>query len=876
VHPKFQVVVQHIVCTRSIDADLGLPDPNLPPRYIREKLRAELDAHADKIRALQRAEMKTSNPTVVEQFRAQIKQEKSAMRRKEKRIGIRVSKFQNLKPEENYVKHESGEPARYKRMSILNDISVLQRSKQAAPPKPAPVAKPARVQETVTPTEVLTRFEQRFPRLFGKVEAGKKKHKKPAAAEPPKKKQNVGPRLPAVGNGKHKDFYELRETWETSTNRTQFGSKTTAHQPPASVASPSAASLADGGDSSEDSDGEYWTDDDDDDGKAAGGGKHSKLVKTAQQQHQEQQEHLKQEQKAIAGKEYLQSCQRLQMLAEPLALADRAHDGVLDLSHYALTQKKLDTLEPAFKHLPKARVLNLKGNRLHDGHLSGSRAALGGGGSKEQQQRLQREGGPPLGEVGDGKLEDSEDEDESKLARISSKRSKSGALGRLFEALGDTVETLILDNNCIGLQGVRQLCRVFSRESCMLTAITMSRQGAPGAASASSASSRGLCARSIVLLCEGLGALNQGRGQLKALNLSENLLVAAGQHQEGDGGEEEKGEAASGGGGALGAIARLVEGDGGRRLTSLNLSGCGIRGGASSAALFQGLLQCAKKGVGIVQLDLSENNFGSRWSGEIALLNATALEGVALPTAADTDESEGKVGGMGKALEDEEDSEEQMLLGDVGWLASYLSQDDRLRRLNLSNNRIGRTDVAILGKALCSNHTLLGLRFDGNEGTVDAKGFLCPFGEDGSGGSQPQCVHEWMCQLLTTANANSVPKPIPLEEGANDDDNAQAAPPAPAAPPGETKDGVSYSVLLDPHRKFRVGAGLVAKANQVCDPRYFKGEWRFLLDFGRSRAERVGYSLHVTHCVAVFAGTRIAASNNGDIKHDDDDKIHCG
>jgi hypothetical protein len=213
----------------------------------------------------------------------------------------------------------------------------------------------------------------------------------------------------------------------------------------------------------------------------------------------------------------------------------------------------------------------------------------------------------------------------------------------------------------------------------------------------------------------------------------------------------------------------------------------------------------------------SDNFLGGRWSGEIALLNATALEGVALPisTAVAVDEGAGRSGGGGG--DDEGDSEEPMLAKDVGWLAKYIRKDDRLRRLNLSNNRINTEGVTILAKALRSNHTILGLRFDGNEGVLDAKGFLHPFGEEGSDGPPPHSVHEWMVQVLTTANANSKPKPVLVDQDAEGEEGVQAAA-APTVPtgPGETKDGVAYSIVLEAHQSYRVGAGLAAKSNQVC------------------------------------------------------------
>jgi hypothetical protein len=579
--------VQHIKMECTVHSSSVEIDEDNPPRYIREKLRADIEIHCDKIRELQKAECKTTNRAVAEQFRGLIERETNALRRKEKRLGIGSKR--RKKNEANYVKHESDEPTRYRRRSLLNAATIRRHSQTASPPKAPTGPGPVRSTETVTPKEVLSRFEQRFPRLF----AEKDKH-----TPEPVKKVREEVRLPTVGNGKNKGFYELRETFETSLNRTYFGKddmestatlSSPAKKQPPSKESPSAAGIADHANSDGDSDDDYWTDDDDDDS-----GKNVTTVKNARQRREARELEHKQQQTAAAAKEYLQSCQRMQLLAEPLALADRAHESVLDLSHYSLSQAKLDSLQPAFKHLPKARVLNLKGNRLHDGHLIGGRASNTGG-SKEQQQRLRRQ---------EGVVSDCEgsDEESGKTAHISGKRTEGGALCKLFQAVGEDVETLILDDNCIGVHGVRSLCEVFRRPECMLASLTMSRQGAQGASgtgSSGGASSRGLSAQAVELLCEGLAALNHGRGQLKALDLSENLLTMAGG---GGGGGGEDGGGASGGG--LGGIARLVAGGGGRRLTSLNLRGCGLRGGAASAALFQGLLQCAKKGVGIVQLDL--------------------------------------------------------------------------------------------------------------------------------------------------------------------------------------------------------------------------------------------------------------------------------
>ena len=57
--------------------------------------------------------------------------------------------------------------------------------------------------------------------------------------------------------------------------------------------------------------------------------------------------------------------------------------------------------------------------------------------------------------------------------------------------------------------------------------------------------------------------------------------------------------------------------------------------------------------------------------------------------------------------------------------------NQNLIHLDLSHNNIDCRELTEMKKGLDQNHTLLGLHLAGNEGSVDALGFINPFDEDG-------------------------------------------------------------------------------------------------------------------------------------------------
>ena len=57
--------------------------------------------------------------------------------------------------------------------------------------------------------------------------------------------------------------------------------------------------------------------------------------------------------------------------------------------------------------------------------------------------------------------------------------------------------------------------------------------------------------------------------------------------------------------------------------------------------------------------------------------------------------------------------------------------NQNLIHLDLSHNTLDSRELAEMKIGLDQNHTLLGLHLAGNEGTVDALGFIIPFDEEG-------------------------------------------------------------------------------------------------------------------------------------------------
>ena len=56
--------------------------------------------------------------------------------------------------------------------------------------------------------------------------------------------------------------------------------------------------------------------------------------------------------------------------------------------------------------------------------------------------------------------------------------------------------------------------------------------------------------------------------------------------------------------------------------------------------------------------------------------------------------------------------------------AAFISRDEYLAHLDLSNNSFSKKSALIIAEALKNNHSLYGFHFQGNFGYVDAKGFL--------------------------------------------------------------------------------------------------------------------------------------------------------
>ena len=57
------------------------------------------------------------------------------------------------------------------------------------------------------------------------------------------------------------------------------------------------------------------------------------------------------------------------------------------------------------------------------------------------------------------------------------------------------------------------------------------------------------------------------------------------------------------------------------------------------------------------------------------------------------------------------------------WSEAF-AQNKSLIHVDISNNKIGETDVETIAEGLKENHTIFGIHFVGNAGHVDNKGFV--------------------------------------------------------------------------------------------------------------------------------------------------------
>ena len=146
-------------------------------------------------------------------------------------------------------------------------------------------------------------------------------------------------------------------------------------------------------------------------------------------------------------------------------------------------------------------------------------------------------------------------------------------------------------------------------------------------------------------------------------------------------------------------------------LKILNLAGNDIDDKATRC-----IANAIRKSKNLISLDLSWNNI--RRQGAIDLFNSidgkTCIESLDIGyNAIGTSTDEGRSA--------------------VHALAKMLSESDEgcsLTHLNLSHNQLGLEDCEILSKALQSNHTLMGVHVEGNQGFIDSRGFLIPDAKD--------------------------------------------------------------------------------------------------------------------------------------------------
>jgi hypothetical protein len=62
------------------------------------------------------------------------------------------------------------------------------------------------------------------------------------------------------------------------------------------------------------------------------------------------------------------------------------------------------------------------------------------------------------------------------------------------------------------------------------------------------------------------------------------------------------------------------------------------------------------------------------------------------------------------------------VIGNV--LGEWVKENNKLVHLDISYNKIQKTDCLILGELILQNHTLLGLHIIGNDAEVDSLGFI--------------------------------------------------------------------------------------------------------------------------------------------------------
>ena len=114
----------------------------------------------------------------------------------------------------------------------------------------------------------------------------------------------------------------------------------------------------------------------------------------------------------------------------------------------------------------------------------------------------------------------------------------------------------------------------------------------------------------------------------------------------------------------------------------------------------------------LTHLDLSRNNINGEGAAAVAaaIMRGKALENVNIAFNA-----------FGKC--------ENRIA--VRSLARCLKRHQSLMHLDISNNRLSSVDCEVIGKALEQNRILRGLHVQGNDGYVDARGFLCKGGRWG-------------------------------------------------------------------------------------------------------------------------------------------------
>jgi Ran GTPase-activating protein (RanGAP) involved in mRNA processing and transport len=175
------------------------------------------------------------------------------------------------------------------------------------------------------------------------------------------------------------------------------------------------------------------------------------------------------------------------------------------------------------------------------------------------------------------------------------------------------------------------------------------------------------------------------------------------------------------------ALAQLLEEH--SSLTSLSLAWCKLR--ASSAVR---LAQALRTNKTLVNLDLSWNAFGSR-------LKTAASSQSPLPGGG------AEPGGGGKPKPGADQSGRASEAAEA--LALALAAHPKLRHLDLSYNSLDMADCEVIGEGLKKNHKLMGLHMDGNDCTVDSKGFVrpCLSAVDPTSGKSVCAPHAHVCNV---------------------------------------------------------------------------------------------------------------------------------